>query len=1068
MQSLEHIAISASAGSGKTFQLTHRFIFLLHQFEEPERVIALTFTRTAAGEFFQKIVMKLADAAADPAAARELSESLRIEADASRYAELLRLLLGRMHRINLQTLDSFFYRVVATFALELGVSGNLSLMDETAEKRMRGRVRDGILYRYGEDETVIGEFWQAFKQATYGREERHIGELVAGFIDRLYPLFLEAPDARKWGGVDAIWPRGCPWAIDEIDWDRLADDLLQSLPDSLTASQRKDFTNAAGKVAEYPAQEKLNTLLERALAEAPQILNGSAVLRSGRGKNNSVTLDGRFCEALAACLRAIMGYHLVRALENTRGVRRILGAYHEQYEQQVRRPGLLSFADLTHLLAPADDSPPLLRTDPHTRELLDYRLDGRYDHWLFDEFQDTSRPQWNALANLIDEIVQDTEGRRSLFYVGDTKQCLYLWRNSDDRLFHEVRERYSPNIRERVLARSWRSAPAVLDAVNQVFGDDGSIAEAFSPEVAERWRRAWAVHEPAATMANRSGYACWLGADAGSGPDAHRVVLELLRELDPVGRGLRIGVLVRKNAQVNEVADFLRTHGTVPVHTGSAVMPARDNGAGAALLAMLRLAAHPRDALARGFLRMLDASADPPELESAVPSLRRRLLEHGFEDGVRMAAGMLEARLPGDDTKHRARLRSLVARARAYDAEPERDIDSGIEFLEQATEGEVDPGDAVVVETIHKAKGLEYDAVILIADESRSVARADRGITPLRDDAGEVEWILEPLGRDLMSADPQLAKLRGQTRVRGGFEALCRLYVAMTRARRGLYMIAPTKGAEKESALGFLQQRLLPEGGSALREKTFPTAAGNPQSEEATTVPVLWETGSPDWFASGETPADTQPDRQPGEGTPPSPAFSPLLERPRLVRPSSGKESAVPAASFFDLGDETGDFGSRVHAAFQQIEWLPEDVESHLRAIAGDDAPVREILRNCFREPSIRQRFTRDAPNTEVWRERPFTYIADGRMINGVFDRVHLHRGEDGRIRHAEIIDFKTDRVRDADGIKRATEGHRPQMAAYAEALAGMLGLAQHAVEPLLLFTHAPAIASAAGANTRA
>jgi len=122
---LKNIAISASAGSGKTYQLTNRFIYLLHLTEEPDRIIALTFTRTAAGEFFHKIVEKLVQGAGDSTAAESLAGELGITADAARFHDLLRLLIQRMHRLNLQTLDSFFFRVVSAFALELGLSGSL-------------------------------------------------------------------------------------------------------------------------------------------------------------------------------------------------------------------------------------------------------------------------------------------------------------------------------------------------------------------------------------------------------------------------------------------------------------------------------------------------------------------------------------------------------------------------------------------------------------------------------------------------------------------------------------------------------------------------------------------------------------------------------------------------------------------------------------------------------------------------------------------------------------------------------------------------------------------------------
>ena len=70
MSTLGHEMIFASAGSGKTFALTTRFIRLLSLGVVPERIVALTFTRKAAGEFFGEIVNRLAGAGADEAAAR--------------------------------------------------------------------------------------------------------------------------------------------------------------------------------------------------------------------------------------------------------------------------------------------------------------------------------------------------------------------------------------------------------------------------------------------------------------------------------------------------------------------------------------------------------------------------------------------------------------------------------------------------------------------------------------------------------------------------------------------------------------------------------------------------------------------------------------------------------------------------------------------------------------------------------------------------------------------------------------------------------------------------------------
>lgn len=77
------------------------------------------------------------------------------------------------------------------------------------------------------------------------------------------------------------------------------------------------------------------------------------------------------------------------------------------------------------------------------RLLIDWRLDAKFDHWLLDEFQDTSYTQWTILRNLLDEAVQDAEHRRSLFYVGDVKQAIFAWREGDARLFRQIFEHYN-------------------------------------------------------------------------------------------------------------------------------------------------------------------------------------------------------------------------------------------------------------------------------------------------------------------------------------------------------------------------------------------------------------------------------------------------------------------------------------------------------------------------------------------------------------------------------------------------------------------------------------------------
>jgi len=144
---LKNKALFASAGTGKTYQLTNRFIQILHHTEKPERIIALTFTRASAGEFFKKIIEKLYVAASSEEAASKLSKELNIKADTIRYTDLIECMLKTLHKQNLQTLDSFLYQIISSFTTELGIPEPINLLSENSANYYQKQVRDSIIYQ---------------------------------------------------------------------------------------------------------------------------------------------------------------------------------------------------------------------------------------------------------------------------------------------------------------------------------------------------------------------------------------------------------------------------------------------------------------------------------------------------------------------------------------------------------------------------------------------------------------------------------------------------------------------------------------------------------------------------------------------------------------------------------------------------------------------------------------------------------------------------------------------------------------------------------------------------------
>ena len=135
MTTIENVMILASAGSGKTYALTNRFVRLLALGAKPERIVALTFTRKAAGEFFDEILKKLAHAASEPNDAKKLAGEIGVpELGSDAFLKMLRAVVTSMPRLQLGTFDGFFARIARNFPLELGLSGEFEILQEHASK----------------------------------------------------------------------------------------------------------------------------------------------------------------------------------------------------------------------------------------------------------------------------------------------------------------------------------------------------------------------------------------------------------------------------------------------------------------------------------------------------------------------------------------------------------------------------------------------------------------------------------------------------------------------------------------------------------------------------------------------------------------------------------------------------------------------------------------------------------------------------------------------------------------------------------------------------------------------
>ncbi len=1081
--------ILASAGSGKTWQLTNRYIGLMAmqlragEPVAPERIVAVTFTRKAAGEFFDSILEKLAMAASDPAYGQSLAadpqdplSAILGELDQSEYRRLLRIFIQRMPRLFLGTLDSFFSNILRSFPAEFGLAGDFEILDSHMSSVVRDEVYQSVFQRQPEHGARRGDaqkdFMEAFRRATFGREEARIRSELDSYIDSLHEVYLHASPERLWGNADTIWEGSCEWLQSDVKLEEAFEELFQEFAQDpeITDSQLDVWEHFRDVMIEHRPgtwyERKAEYLLKKILENWKDVVDERVVLKVARRDHE---LSANACRILYKITSRIVGDELRVRLDRTRGVWHLLDLYERKYSEKVRRRGKLTFQDMELLLAGHEygrhDDAPILSQIPgdDDRLRIDYRLDARYDHWLLDEFQDTNYVQWQVIANLIDEAVQDTSDMRSLFQVGDIKQAIYAWRGGDTRLFHDIYSQYNAHekrIHNRHLNISWRSGHDVIEPVNQIFGQESVLhAIEFPKKAMGRWQ--WQDHLVAPPHQDKTGITQLINPRSEDGSkvdeeDRFAVVVALLKEIQPVQRGLSCAILVQSNKVGRNIVEYIRAESDIPVMSESDIPVATDNALCRLLLSLLTHAAHPGDRFSWEHLRMSPYRRYIDEAGLTAAGLSREVSQQIFEDGferlIRKTIAEIDGLLEdGLDPFSLSRAEDFALAARLFDRSGSRDIEEFITYAHTYTVRDPDTQSAVQVMTIHKSKGLTFDMCILPDLEGSSLTTVRRGIGVKRNSQREVEWVYDLPQKVITEIDSTLGGYRKDREAEAAYEAMCKYYVAMTRAKYANYLITNPR-PEKSRSENFVKQLIV-----ALQD--------NPHEGQIGDLPVdiLYQSDLPttdaQWYQQHHRPEAADLVEVPA----PRPVV-PQIPRERVNRrtPSGSEKHTVTAKMLFSRdGQKAREFGTLVHALFEDVEWV-EDFDlatartrwKQLPGWSPDvlDEAIDHTIR-CLKSRSVRKALKRPTQQSECWLEKSFEILLDKEWLSGTFDRVTIQRDMSGRVISATILDFKTDRVKTKADKAQAVEKYLPQLETYREVLQRMLGVRADQIKLCLLFT---------------
>lgn len=1039
------LLIRASAGAGKTYRLTQHYLNLLRHGAPVESILATTFTRKAAGEILGRLVRTLCDEAeAGRAAAPPLKSS----------EQLLDEVTRNLHRMGVATIDGFFHRLGNGFRFELDLPMEPRLIEEGSPEAaaLRGEAIEAVLAEAAADDVAFGAMLGLLRRLHHDSAARSVTRAIDDIVVKHAEVFREAPWEEAWTTLKPEGLMDGP-AIERTLERWLA--LQDLMPTTKTGKPRSLWVKSWERVAPLVRGEDWDGLIASGLL---------AKVFVGETMFDRTPIDDEWL-VLSECWCAhVRGVLLDRIARQTAATHELMRRFSVVYEQLRAQRGVMLYSDMAHRLAGGPFAGRQVSDEQALAEIY-FRLDAAVTHLLLDEFQDTSLDQWNVLSPFVDEIGATGDGTRSLFVVGDTKQAIYGWRGGCVELFDSV-EHHAPLIERESLAKSYRSSQVVLDAVNRVFDDLASCATLQSekhPEDADAaamWSAGFDTH--VAEHTELSGYVSFESSppseentssdpegddldDGSLSPDSHEAFVaqrigELHRKLN-AGSGPRrtIGVLTRGNKMVHRLLYELRRAG-LPA-SGEGGNPIGDTPAVAAVLSAVRLSDHPGDTVA-AFHTLNSPMAEVVgmtsrrDAERVAHQMRAAVLRDGWAATV---ANWVAALAPSCDAAGLAKLTKLAElteRFESANASSSQALRGSVfaDYIEGA-KVEEPSGSPIRVMTIHRSKGLEFDAVVLPELDGRFNNNFEV-LIDRPDPTGPVEGVFRGVKEANRTIDPALVRAYTRQRARQRQEDFCTLYVAMTRAKRSLHLIAKSglKADGKRRSIGLCFAGILRD------------TLGDPDDG-----PMSW--GDAEWMGPASPQVD--PVVEPYE-----PAQTPKVLSARLSHQGPAKRmrmtvspsqlhgrGKVSARDLLDFDSRHArQHGTEIHNLLERIDYL--DGQSP----PDESSPA---LRSIFAHDAVRQAFTRRfGDHEQLWAERTFVVPDGPRLLKGTFDRVVFAVDEQGNATAAHLIDFKTDRVAaDSEALQQRVASYRPQLEAYRRALSVLLKLDAQAITAELLFT---------------
>ena len=801
---------NASAGSGKTFTLTSRYLVKLLGSTENEsykRILALTFTNKASEEMKNRILSSLNEFSKfkNYEKPSEILKDVKNQLDISfkeiclRAKNRIDLLLHNFSFFNVSTLDSFNHGIIKAFAKELNLAKDFKLVLDNNE--LTENTIKELLTRVGNDKAITdslidfanskileGKSWDV----SYDLKE------LSGILSNENHYFKVKKLKQKTTIEFVHIKKEIIQRIKKID--KVISDGVRLSKNVITKTipfvfSRNSFPNFLEKLKNKEFK-KIKTESLRKLFE-----NETLIIKKSRLDNEEAAsqLIKKLFIYFEEIEKNLIDRHLLNAFLDSLVPLSLLNQISLISKKIMDKNGELLISDFNKIISEEIKNQP----SPYIFE----KTGTRFSHYLIDEFQDTSLLQWANLIPLVSHSIESYENEvngGSLLLVGDLKQSLYRWRGADPNIFFSLINNQNPFTIEQqnqTLKKNYRSSDNIIN-----FNND------FFKHVSEKliYKENQILYESSVNQDlnnNKGGYVFINFIENKNKKELYdSYLINTLKVInDCRERGFSYfdqAILVRNKNQQKLIADFL-TARSIPVISAEALLISSSPKV-KLLVELIRLRHAPNDLKSRGIVlkQMIpdDESVDTFEffnklLNQSIESFFKSLFGISFKKFLKLsvcsALVNVQRKMNWEDNVHIQFLNDELFEFFSNNDKNEIQFldywENNQDKLNIVTSGSAD---AIQILTVHKSKGLEFPVIIFPFADSESHKSYNKKVWMPFKNNGQTTDFLIPFNNLIQKEISAGLELYNKVRKEEELDNLNVLYVALTRAASELYIIA--------------------------------------------------------------------------------------------------------------------------------------------------------------------------------------------------------------------------------------------------------------------------------------